>query len=168
MDKLLNPDTGLVVWTIVTFLTLVFVLKRFAWGPLLSAIEEREERIKADLEAARKARVEAERSRDDFEAEMAGIQARSREMLSAAAKEGDVLRARLKASAEADAEKIKQKTLAELSDEKERLVRELRRDVADLSVLAAERLMRKSVDNGVQQTVLDSFFKELEGHKRRG
>ena len=56
--------------------------------------------------------------------------------------------------------------MAELSEEKERLVRDLRKEVASLSILAAEKLMRKSVDDGVQKTVLEGFFKDLEGQKR--
>ena len=162
MDKLLNPDTGLVIWTIITFLSLVFILKKAAWGPLLRAIEEREARMKDDLERTQAARAEAERIQKDFEAEMAAVSAKSRELLAQATKEGEALRAKLKAAAESDARGIREKTLAELAEEKERLVRELRREVADLSVLAAEKLMRKSIDDGVQKSVLDSFFKDLE------
>ena len=61
MDKLLTPDTGLMIWVIITFLCLVAILKLFAWGPLLGAIEAREGRIRADREGAEKARSEAER-----------------------------------------------------------------------------------------------------------
>ncbi len=165
MDKLLNPDSGLVIWTIVTFLCLVFILKKAAWGPLLTAIEEREKRMKADLAGAQDARAQSEKIKADLEAQMAGMQAKSRELLAQAAKEGEALRSQLKTAAESDAEKIRQKTMAELADEKERLVRDLRKEVASLSVLAAEKLMRKSVDDGVQKTVLESFFKELETKK---
>ena len=165
MDKLLNPDTGLMIWVIVTFLCLVGILKLFAWGPLLAAIEAREGRIKADREGAEKARAEAERIQKDFESQMAGVQAKAKEMLAAATKDGEALRARLKAEAEADAQGIKDKTLADLAAEKNRLVGELRKDVADLSVAAAAKLMRKSVDEGVRQTVLDGFFKDLESSK---
>lgn len=162
MDKLVQPDMGLIVWTIVTFLALVFILAKTAWGPLIAAIEEREKRMKDDLEGARSARDEADGIRKKLEAEISNLSAKGREMLAQAGKEGEALRAKLQASAEADAQKIKDKTLAELADEKERLVRELRKEVANLSVTAAERLMRKSVDDGVQKNVLDSFFKELE------
>ncbi len=162
MDRLLNPDSGLMFWTVVTFLALVFILKKLAWGPLLSAIEEREARIKADMEAARAARTEAEKIKNDFEAEMAGIQARGRELLTQAGREGEALRAQLKAAAEFEAQRMKEKTMAELSEEKGRLVRELRREVASLSVLAAEKLIRRSVDDSVQKTVLESFFRDLD------
>ncbi len=166
MDKLLSPDSGLIIWTIVTFVSLVFLLKKLAWGPLLAAIEEREARMKADADGARQAREQAERIKGELDEQMAGIQARSRELLAQAAREGESLRAQLKAAAEGDAQKIKDKTLAELADEKTRLVRELRKEVASLSILAAEKLMRKSVDDDVQKNVLDSFFRDMDAQKR--
>lgn len=165
MDKLLNPDPGLMIWTIVTFLCLVAILKIFAWGPLLAAIEAREERIRADREGAERARAEAERIQKEFESQMSGVQAKTKELLAAATKDGEALRARLKAEAEADAQSIKDKTMADLANEKNRLVGELRRETADIAVKAAEKLMRKTVDAGVQKTVLDGFFKDLESSK---
>ena len=165
MDKLLNPDTGLMIWVIVTFLCLVAILKLFAWGPLLGAIEAREGRIKADREGAEKARAEAERIQKELEAQIAGVQAKAKEMLAAATKDGEALRAKLKAEAEADAQAIKDKTMADLANEKNRLVGELRKETADIAVKAAEKLMRKTVDAGVQKTVLDGFFKDLESSK---
>jgi F-type H+-transporting ATPase subunit b len=165
MDKLIVPDTGLMFWTIVTFLCLVFILKKAAWGPLLHSIEARESRLKADREGAEKARAEAERIQKELEAQMAGVQQKSKELLAAATKDGEALRARLKAEAEADAQAIKEKTSADLAAEKNRLVADLRKEVASLSVLAAEKLMRKSVDEGVQKTVLEGFFKDLESSK---
>ena len=165
MDQLLNPDTGLMIWVIITFLCLVGILRMFAWGPLLGAIEAREGRIKADREGAEKARAEAERIQKDFESQMAGVAAKTKELLAAATKDGEALRARLKAEAEADAQAIKDKTMADLATEKNRLVGELRRETASLAVQAAEKLMRKTVDAGVQKTVLDGFFKDLESSK---
>jgi F-type H+-transporting ATPase subunit b len=165
MGDLLAPDLGLTVWTIVTFLLLVGILKAFAWGPLLKSVEAREARIKADREGAEKARAEAERIQKELEAQIAGVQAKAKEMLAAASKDGEALRAKLKAEAEADAQGIKDKTMADLANEKNRLVGELRRETADIAVKAAEKLMRKTVDAGVQKTVLDGFFKDLESSK---
>lgn len=168
MGDLLAPDLGLTVWTIVTFLCLVAILKLFAWGPLLHAVEEREARLKADREGAEKARAEAERIQKDLEAQLAGVQAKSKELLAAATKDGEALRSKLKAEAEADAAAIKAKTTADLAAEKEKLVGDLRKEVANLSVLAAEKLLHKSVDAGVQKSVLDGFFKDLESAKKAG
>jgi F-type H+-transporting ATPase subunit b len=166
MDKLIVPDTGLMFWTIVTFLCLVMILKKAAWGPLLNAVDAREYRLKEDRLAAEKARAEAERIQKELEAQMSGVQAKSKELLAAAVKDGEALRARLKAEAESDAQAIKDKTAAELVAEKNRLVGDLRKEVASLSLMAAEKLMHKSVDDGVQKTVLEGFFKDLEASKK--
>ena len=168
MDMLIVPDTGLMFWTIVTFLCLVFILKKMAWGPMLHAIEAREGRIRADREGAEKARAEAERIQKELEAHMAGIQAKSKDLLAAATKDGEALRAKLKAEAEADAAAIKAKTTLELAAEKDKLVGDLRKEVASLSVLAAEKLLHKSVDAGVQKSVLEGFFKDLDSTKKAG
>lgn len=165
MGDLLAPDLGLTVWTIVTFLCLVAILKFAAWGPLLHAIEERENRIKADREGAEKARSEAERIQRELEAQLAGAAAKSKELVLQATKDGEALRAKLKAEAEADAAAVKAKASADLTAEKEKLVGELRKEVATLSVMAAEKLLHKTVDAGVQKTVLDGFFKDLEKGK---
>ncbi len=165
MDKLLAPEVGLIFWTVVTFLCLVWVMKKIAWGPIIEAIEEREGKMRSELEGAQTARGEAEKIRAQLEQQVAGLQTMQREMLAQATKEGEALRAKLKADAEADAQRVREKTMAELSEEKDKLTRELRKEVAGLSVMAAERLMRKTVDDGVQKSVLEGFFHDLESRK---
>jgi F-type H+-transporting ATPase subunit b len=162
MDKLLSPDVGLMFWTIVTFLLLVALLKRYAWGPLLAAIAEREMRLKSDAAAARQAREESELIKAELSAQLAQAAARREELLARAAKEGEAVLSRFKAEAEKQARALREKTVAELSREQERLVRELRREVADLSVRAAEKLLRRSVDPAVEKRVLDDFIEDLE------
>lgn len=167
MDKLVSPDPGLMFWTIVTFLALVALLKRFVWGPLLTALEEREVHLKAQAAAANRAREESERIKTEVAAALAESQARRQEILDRAAKDGEALLAQFRASAEDETRKLREKTSAELGREKERLVGELRREVADLSVLAAERLLRRSVDPAVEKAVLDDFMKDLSKGGRR-
>ena len=92
MGDLLAPDLGLTVWTVVTFLILVGILKAFAWGPLLKAVDEREARLKADREGAEKARAEAERIQKELESQLAGVQAKTKDLLAAAMRDGRVIR----------------------------------------------------------------------------
>jgi F-type H+-transporting ATPase subunit b len=161
MDKLVTPDPGLMFWTIVTFLALVWLLKRFAWGPLLTAIAEREAGLKAEGAAAQKARDDAERIKAELAAHLAESQAGRQAVLDRATKDGEAVLAQFKASAEEESRKLREKTAAELGREKDRLIVELRREVADLSVTAAERLLRRSVDPAVEKAVLDDFLKDV-------
>ncbi|MDD5655924.1 MAG: F0F1 ATP synthase subunit B [Elusimicrobia bacterium] len=162
MDKLLTPDAGLMFWTVVTFLLLAALLRRYAWGPLLAVIAEREERLKAEAAAARLAREEAQRIQAELAAQLAQAAARREEVLARAAQDGEAVLTRFKSEAERQARELRDKTAAELAREKERLVRELRLEVAGLSVQAAEKLLRRSVDPAVEKQVLDDFLGDLE------
>ena len=162
MEKLLQPDFGLMFWTIITFLALVFVLGRFAWAPLLRGIDEREQRMRQEREGAEKARAEAEKIQKELEARLAGLDAKAREVLAQAEREAEALRERHSQEAQREAELLMAKTRQGLEDEKRRLIGELRQEVARLSVTAAEKLVRKTVDAGVRKAVLDQFFRELD------
>ncbi|MBI3551077.1 MAG: F0F1 ATP synthase subunit B [Elusimicrobia bacterium] len=155
-------DVGLMVWTVLVFVILLAIMGKFGWGPMIAAIEDRERRLREERKAAEAARAEAQRIQADLEARLAEIDAKSREAMAQAAKDAEAFRSRHAAQAHDESKRILEKARAELEMEKQRLVRELRQEVATLSVMAAEKIVRKSVDDGVQKSVLDSFFKELE------
>lgn len=165
MDKLFAVDPGLMAWTVLTFLLLLAVLAKYGWRPLIEALDAREARMKADLEGAQEAREGAERIKAELEGQLSKLDAKGRELLAAATKEGEAVAARIKAEAEAQARASKDRALADLEAEKRRLIRELRAEVAGLSVMAAEKLLRRSVDPGVEKAVLDSFLKDMEARK---
>lgn len=162
MDTLLNPDSGLIIWTIVSFLVLVGLMKAFAWGPLLGAIEAREAHMREQTESAEKARKEAERIQKEVEERLANAESEVKGLLAQAGRDAEVLRGKLRKDAEDEAKGMVDKTRKQLEEDKKRLVGEMRKEVASLSVLAAERLVRKSVDSGVKKDVLDRFFVEMD------
>jgi len=168
MDALLSPDPGLYIWTIVSFLVLVGLLKAFAWGPLLRAVEEREHAMRRERELAEAARQEAEDIRRRLSEKLDGAAAQAEEILSQAGREGSALRERLKKEAEEDSRRLLEKSREQLSEEKARLVLELRREVAALSVQAAERLLKKSVDARVKEETLAQFLREMDSRGAKG
>ncbi|MFA6315958.1 MAG: F0F1 ATP synthase subunit B [Elusimicrobiota bacterium] len=165
MDKLFSVDFGLMAWTVTTFLLLVAILGKYGWGPLIAALDERDARVKADADAAREAREAAERVKAEFDAQLSRAGAQGRELLAQAAKDAEAAAARIRAEAQAQAQKAKEAALTELAEEKRRLIGELRGEVAELSVLAAEKLLRRSVDPGVEKAVLDSFLADMDKRK---
>lgn len=168
MEKLFETNFGLMLWTVVTFVLLLAVLAKFGWKPLIESIQAREEYLREERRAAEAARAEALRIQKELETRLAEIDAKSRAALAQAASEGEALRAQMKSAAEADAKKVRDKTMAELNEEKRRLVAELRGEVASLSVMAAEKLVRQSINEQVKHSVMDSFFKDMEKQKARG
>ncbi|OGR83837.1 MAG: ATP synthase F0 subunit B [Elusimicrobia bacterium RIFCSPHIGHO2_01_FULL_64_10] len=166
MENLLKPDIGLMFWTLVTFLIMVVILKKIAWGPLLKALEDREAAIRGEIESARKGRLEMEGLKADYEKQLAGIEARTRQMLAEAEQKGARSREAVLKEAEREARAIADKTRQQLEAEKERLVRELRSQVGDLSVGIAEKLLRQAVDKKLQDKFIRDFVKDLDSRDR--
>lgn len=168
MDSLLKPELGLAIWTIVSFAILVVLLRGVAWNPLLAALDAREARLRAEREGAEKARGEAERIQKELERRLSQSEAEAKDILARAGKDGEALRASLKDDAQRQAKELLERTRVQLAEDKRRLVGELRGEVAALSVMAAERLVKKSVDGAVQKSVLEQFFGELDGPRAGG
>lgn len=163
MDKLLQPNIGLMVWTAISFLILVFVLGRFAWKPILVALEKREGKIRSDLEQAEKSQREAEALRLKYERDLAEAQRKMQEMVNAARAEGGVIREKIIRDARDESEKLLEKGRRELSLETERLKDELKKDVADLSLGISEKILERSVDKKVAEEVVKESLAALRG-----
>ena len=165
MEKLIEPDFGLTFWTLIVFGLLVLILSKTAWKPLITALEEREKGLKAEREAAEAARKAAEALKGDLENQLAAIAARTIEELARAQKDGAKVKDEIVRAAQDEAKTLLEKNRKQLEEEKDKLVRELRGQVAELSVLAAERIVKHSLDAGAQKRLLEGFFKDLETSK---
>ena len=116
MDKLLNADTGLMIWTVVTFLLLLLVLTKAAWKPILDGLNAREGKIRSDLDRAEKSQKEAEALRLKFEAQLHEAQKTIQDMLAQAKADGERSKAQLIAAARVESEKILEKGRRDLAD----------------------------------------------------
>ncbi len=165
MDALIRPEFGLMFWTITCFVLLVAILSRTAWGPLMQAVDEREKAIKGDLRAAETARTEAEKTREELVAKLAGLKAeiagRMEEARAAAAKEKDALMNEARRSAGL----IVEASRREIEAQKLEASRDLKNKVAELSVLAAERILLKQLDHRANTDLASKYLAELEKEK---
>lgn len=167
MENLLTPDKGLMIWTIVTFIALVLVLGKFAWKPLLQALKEREDGIRRAINEAQGARQTADHLKAQYEQELAQGQEKVNALLKQAQGEAQKLREQMLKDAEADARRLSEQTKRQLEEEKAKLSRELRQEVAGLSVMAAEKLLRHSINAKEQDALLAEFFKDLDNQPKR-
>jgi F-type H+-transporting ATPase subunit b len=165
MDKLLQPDTGLMVWTVVTFLALVFILAKFAWKPILDGINQREQKIRGDIERAEKSQSEAEQLRRDYETQLAQAQKTVQDLVAQARQDAEKARGELVAAAKSESEKILEKGRKDLANETDRLRSQLRSEVADLSLSVAEKILGRSVDKKIQDEILKDSLKSVGGVK---
>ncbi len=145
MDTLVKVDPGLYFWTLFTFLALVVLLKKFAWTPLLKALEERRASIEKSVEDAKRATAELQRVQEESarllaeaRTEAAGIVTRSRA-------DADRFREEMRKKAVEDAQVIVKNAEKEIQLETARAVAQLRTEAVDLSVAIASKLLRKNI-----------------------
>ncbi len=161
MDALLTPALGTLVWATIAFLAVLFLLKRFAWGPILGALNDREQRINEALGAAERARQEMEVLHADNERLLREARAQRDVILKDAreAAEKLVSEARSRAKEEADRDLVLAKDAIAL--ERKAAVAELKAEVATLSVQIAEQLLRQSlVQDEAQQALVKKLMDE--------
>tara|TARA_Y100000588_G_scaffold331328_1_gene368895 strand:+ start:2036 stop:2530 length:495 start_codon:yes stop_codon:yes gene_type:complete len=142
---LITPDVGLLFWTLVSFSILYLILRKFAWGPILGAVKEREESIKAALDAADNAKKEMENLKADNEKILNEAKTEREAML----KEAREMKSKLISDAENEA-KAKAKSMVEaaktaIQNEKNSAMNELKNTVVDLSVGIAEKLISEEL-----------------------
>lgn len=150
------------MWTVLSFLVLVAVLTKFAWKPLLAAIDAREESIQNNIRSAEKSKAEAERLRKDYEGHLAQMEAKAREILSQAESESRRLKEDMARSAQAENEKLMAQTRQKMAEEERRLLRDLRGEVAQLALQAAEKMLRQGLDKSAQDRLLKAAVSDLE------
>lgn len=159
---LLTPDPGLVFWTLITFGILVFLLKKFAWKPILHALKVREETIEFSLAAAVKAKaevqdlnIEKERILNEAKSERDSVIKEAREL-----KQNILDEAKSKAQSEAD--KIIESARQQIEREKNEAIQEMKRQVAELSVNIAGKLLEQELEaTGKQKAIIDRYLQEV-------
>ena len=151
---LITPGLGLVFWSVITFLILLLVLKKFAWKPILGAVDERESGIKNALEAADKARKEMENLKADNERILNEARAEREAMLKDARDIKNKMVSDAKEEAQQQATKIIAQAQEAIENEKRSAMAELKNHVASLSIEIAEKVVRQELGNKDKQLEL--------------
>jgi F-type H+-transporting ATPase subunit b len=160
-NPLLQFEPGLMIWTVVTFLATLLVLRKIAWGPLLRALDDREKRIDDSLSKAEKARRQAEEAIAQAREDSAAALRKSEEMVKQAKVEADQLRRKMIDEAKAESQKVVEEGLERLEREQRAAMQEMRRETADLAIQAAARLVKSSLNEEQQRAIVDGFLRDL-------
>ena len=147
MEKWLSFDPGLFMWTIVTFFIVLAILKWKAWGPLIDALDKREEDIRNALSSAEKAKEEAGKVAEDYEEMIRKAQAEAQKIVAESKAAGEKVREEIKVTAEKEAGDILEKAQHQIQTEKEKAVQEIRSSVVEFSLQAATKVIEKNVDS---------------------
>jgi F-type H+-transporting ATPase subunit b len=162
MNPLVQPDPGLFVWTILTFLILVALLARFAWRPLLQALERRQATIAQSLDDAQRARQELERLQRESTQIMAQARAEAESMLARSRSDAEALREELKQKARTEAATIVKNAERQIQLETARAVQQIRHEAVDLSVAIASKILRRQVTREDNEALIQEALKQVE------
>jgi F-type H+-transporting ATPase subunit b len=161
-NPLIQVTPGLMIWTIVCFLIALFVLKRYAFGPIQKLIDERQQRIRRSLEEADNARDEARRLLEEHRKLIGEARGEAEEIRSVARQEADAQMRRVKEEAEADRQRRLDETSRQIDAETRRALEAIRAEVAELSLIAAEKVTRGALDDKDQRRLIDEAIGDLD------
>lgn len=166
MNPLVQPDPGLYIWTILTFLILLVLLARFAWRPLLRALEERQESIARSLDDAKKARQELEGLHVESARILAEARVQAESVLSRTREDANRFREEMKGKAQAEAAAIVRNAEKQIGLETARAIQQIRHEAIDLSVAIASKLLQRHVSSADNERLIEETFRELEAANR--
>jgi len=161
---MLDINPGLIIWTIVTFVLLVFVLGKFAWKPLLQALQSREQEIADALRKAEEAKKDAERMIQENKALMEKANNETARLIAEGRAIAEQLKSDVVAKAHENAKKLLEQAKDEIGRERDAAVQQLRSEVADLAVSAAEKILDETLDSAKQKKMIDSVMKQLQNN----
>ncbi len=160
--ELLTPAIGLVFWTTLAFLVVLFLLRKFAWKPILKAVNDREENIRESLESAERAREEMKGLQANNEKLLQEAREERSKMLSEAKAIKEQMIADAKEQARAEANKVAEQSRAEIENMKKGAMEEMKNLAAGLALEVAEKVLRKELkDDASQQAYVAGLLKDV-------
>ena len=164
----LSVDSTLLWATLVVFAVFAWVLGKFAWGPLLKIVDEREKTIREQVDSAQLAAAEAKDLLAKHQEILKGAGREREEILQKALREAEHVHGELAAKARADADQVLARAREQMGREKDQAIAELRAQVADIAVEAASRIVKSSLTEEAQRKLVDDYIKELPRVQKEG
>jgi F-type H+-transporting ATPase subunit b len=161
-NALIQVTPGLMIWTIVCFLITLFVLKRYAFGPVQKLIDDRRERIRQSLDEADHAREEARKLLEEHRKLIASAQTDAEEILSEARRIGDANERRMREELEADRQRRLEETRKQIEAETTRALEKIRAEVAELALTATAKVTGKVLDRDDHRKLIEDAVGDLD------
>jgi F-type H+-transporting ATPase subunit b len=159
---LVTPDIGLMIWTLLVFLISLYLLGKFAFPRIQEALDKRQRAIEESIDAAERTRREADEILAEYRERLAEARNQADEIVARARKTGEASEAESLADARRKREEMLEQTRREIQAETSRAIQEIRKEVADLTVLATEKVTRKTLDEADQKRLVEEALSELD------
>lgn len=151
---------GDILFQLVMFIILLALLKKFAWGPLMGIMKQREEHVANEITAAEQSRSEAKKLLEEQRNLLKEARTEAQGLIESAKKQGDVQREEIIVAARAESERIKESAKLEIEQQKEKAVAAIREQVASLSVLIASKVIEKELSAADQEKLINEYIQE--------
>ncbi len=162
MENLLKPDYGVLLLTVCNFLLLVYLLKKFAWGPVIGALEKREKQIADDKQTAADARKTAEALKKELDERLAQISSEAAQKMAAAVKTGETQKEQLLAQAKEQAQRLIEQAAVQIQAEKEKALADVRGEIASISMMAASRVVGQDLKDDNADKIVAQVLQEVQ------
>lgn len=149
---------GDILYTVAAFLVLMILLKKFAWGPLMGVMIEREEHIAKEIDAAEKSRTESNKLLEEQKALLKEARLEAQAMIESSKEHGEVQREEILQTARKEADRLRESAKLEINEQKEQAITALREQVASLSVLIASKVIEKELNEEDQQKLINEYI----------
>jgi F-type H+-transporting ATPase subunit b len=160
-QSLVQPNPGLIIWTVVTFLLLALILKKFAWKPILDRIETRDRTIREALEESKRAREAADEALSKNKEMVAQARAEAARIVETGQKEAEKARSEILEKAKGEASAVLEQGRKQIEFETRQAVAQLKGTVVDVALQAAGKLIQSSLDDAQHRRLVERYLEEL-------
>ncbi|MCC7051680.1 MAG: F0F1 ATP synthase subunit B [Gemmatimonadaceae bacterium] len=165
--NLLDPKAGLMVWTLLIFVFLLVVLSKFAYKPLLAAVEAREAALEKAIGDAKRDREEAAKLLAEQQKALAEARTEVQKAMNDGRAAAEALRSEMLEKVKAEGADMLDRTRREMQAEKEKAVAELRREAVDLAITGASKVIGRNLDSATDRSLVESFLAGIDAPKGR-
>jgi len=153
------------LWQVINFLVLLWLLKRYLYGPITEMLDKRSQKINNDLDEAEKRKSDAQELKEKYETELRNARQEAQEIIEQAEDRGKRRAKEIINQAQDEAEKIKENKLAEIEQAKKEALVELRNEVASISLLAAGKIIKEQIDKKKHEQLINQYIEDLNSKK---
>jgi F-type H+-transporting ATPase subunit b len=165
--NLLSPAGGLMFWTLLVFIVLIFVLGRFAYKPLLAAVEAREQSLQNALDQTRRDREEAAKILEEHKRQLDAARGEAQAFIAEGRATAEKMKADMLEATRTQQQELMERAKRDIEHEKTRAIAELRREAVDLAIAGASKVIEKNLDNTSNRQLVESFLSSIPTQPKR-
>jgi F-type H+-transporting ATPase subunit b len=156
-----KPEPGLIIWTLISFFILLILLKKVAFPPILKGMKKREETIKQQLEEAQKTKKDAEHLLEDYKRQLAEARSEAQKIINEGKSLGENMRKEIVQKAQEESNQIVKRAQEEIELQKQKAILELQEKIADLSIMAATKIINKSLNTEDNRRLVEEYVSKV-------